>query len=132
MTQQSTLKRSWFWDRSVRFKILSTVVVMSVLFAGVGGAGGVVLWRAGNNLTEVNKLTGELQSNLNELRTLQTKSHLLIRRAAVENNPQVRQQLLTSLTWTDTSVAELIADVNTFPNRTPHSGMTSSPGGSHG
>lgn len=115
MTQQSTLKRSWFWDRSVRFKILSTVVVMSVLFAVVGGAGGVVLWRAGNNLTEVNKLTGELQSNLNELRTLQTKSHLLIRRAAVENNPQVRQQLLTSLTWTDTSVAELIADVNTFP-----------------
>lgn len=114
MTSQKKPRNSWFWDRSVRFKILSTVVVMSTLFAVVGGYGGIVLWRAGNNLTEVNNLTGVLQENLNELRTLQTKNHLLVRRAAAEGNPQVREQLMTSLAWTDTSVDELITEVNTF------------------
>ncbi|MBI9114599.1 methyl-accepting chemotaxis protein [Sanguibacter suaedae] len=109
------IRNGWFWDRPVGVKISASLLVMGIVFAGVGGTGAVALYRAGEHLDEVNTLTGELQSNLGDLRTAQATSHLLVRRAAGATDASVREQFLTSSAWNDRTVDELITVVETYP-----------------
>ena len=104
----------WFWDRPVAAKIGTSLVVMGVVFASVGGVAALALGRAADHLDEVNTLTGELQGDLGDLRAAQTTSQLLVRRAAAAPDEALRTQLLTSSAWNDTTVERLIADVEGF------------------
>ena len=106
--------RRWFWDRPVGLKIATSLAVMGVVFAVVGGMAAVALGKAGDNLRQVSVLTGDLQGGMGDLRAAQAQSHLLVRRAVgVADEPQ-RLQLLTSSDWNDRSVEVLINEVSSF------------------
>ena len=113
----TTTKRrvSWFWDRPVALKIAVSLLVLGGTFALVGGVGAVALYRAGQNLEEMSGLTGDLQSAMSELRTAQTRSHLLVHRAAEAPDDAVRTQLLTSSAWNDRDVAAQIDRIAAYP-----------------
>jgi methyl-accepting chemotaxis protein len=106
---------SWFWDRPVALKIAVSLLVMGGTFALVGGVGAVALWRAGQNLEQMSGLTGDLQSAMSELRTAQTRSHLLVHRAAEATDESVRTQLLESSAWNDRDVAAQIEAISDYP-----------------
>jgi methyl-accepting chemotaxis protein len=105
----------WFWDRPIGAKIATALVVMGTVFGLVGGAGAVALYRAGQHLQEMSALTGRLQSAMAELRTAQTRSHLLVHSAVEAPDSAVRAQLLTSSGWVDGNVARQIAVIEEFP-----------------
>jgi methyl-accepting chemotaxis protein len=113
----TTTKRraSWFWDRPVALKIAVSLLVLGGTFALVGGVGAVALYRAGQNLEEMSGLTGDLQSAMSELRTAQTRSHLLVHRAAEAPDDAVRTQLLASSAWNDRDVAAQIDRIAAYP-----------------
>ena len=104
----------WFWDRPVAAKIGTSLVVMGVVFASVGGVAALALDRAAGHLDQVNTLTGELQGDLGDLRAAQATSQLLVRRAAAAPDEALRTQILTSSDWNDSAVDRLIAEVETF------------------
>jgi methyl-accepting chemotaxis protein len=106
---------AWFWDRPVALKIAVSLLVMGGTFALVGGVGAVALWRAGQNLEQMSGLTGDLQSAMSELRTAQTRSHLLVHRAAEASDESVRAQLLESSAWNDRDVAAQIEAISHYP-----------------
>ena len=108
-------RASWFWDRPVALKIAVSLVVLGGTFAVVGGAGAIALFRAGQHLEEMSGLTGDLQSAMSELRAAQTRSHLLVHRAAEATDDSVRDQLLESSAWTDRDVAAQIDAISAFP-----------------
>jgi len=108
-------RAAWFWDRPVAVKIAVTLLVLGGTFAAVGGTGAVALYRAGQNLEEMSGLTGDLQTAMAELRTGQTRSHLLMHRAAEATDESLRTQLLTSSEWNDQDVAAQIDLINGFP-----------------
>ena len=108
-------RASWFWDRPVALKIAVSLLVLGTTFALVGGAGAVALFRAGQHLEEMSGLTGDLQSAMSELRTAQTRSHLLVHRAAEATDDSVREQLLQSSAWTDRDVAAQIEKIGDYP-----------------
>ncbi|GCE78092.1 methyl-accepting chemotaxis protein [Cellulomonas biazotea] len=108
-------RAAWFWDRPVALKVGASLVVMAVVFAVVGGIGGLALIRAGDNLERVRVLTGDLQGSMAELRTVQQTSHLLVRRATAAPDETLRTQLLTSSAWNDRRAAELIGTVDAYP-----------------
>ncbi|WP_258727253.1 methyl-accepting chemotaxis protein [Cellulomonas sp. NS3] len=85
------------------------------VFGLVGGAGGVALWRAGQNLEEMSGLTGQLQTAMAELRTAQARSHLLVRQQAGATDDVTRLQLTESQAWNDRDVERQIAAVADFP-----------------
>ncbi|MCC2307242.1 methyl-accepting chemotaxis protein [Cellulomonas chengniuliangii] len=109
------LRASWFWDRPIALKITASLLVLGATFALVGGTGAVALWRAGQNLEEMSGLTGRLQSSMSELRTAQTRSNLLVHRAAEATDPDTLAQLLTSSAWNDRVVDEQIALISEYP-----------------
>ncbi|MEV7973428.1 methyl-accepting chemotaxis protein [Cellulomonas sp. NPDC089187] len=111
----SRRRAAWFWDRPVAVKIAVTLLVLGGTFAAVGGVGAVALYRAGQNLEEMSGLTGDLQTAMAELRTGQTRSHLLMHRAAEATDEAIRQQLLTSSQWNDQDVAAQIDLIGGFP-----------------
>ncbi len=108
-------RASWFWDRPVALKIAVSLLVLGGTFALVGGVGAVALYRAGQNLEEMSGLTGDLQSAMSELRTAQTRSHLLVHRAAEATDESVRAQLLESAAWNDRDVAAQIDKIAGYP-----------------
>ncbi|MFS0700136.1 methyl-accepting chemotaxis protein [Cellulomonas sp. 179-A 4D5 NHS] len=108
-------RASWFWDRSVGTKITVAMLALVGVFGLVGGAGGVALWRAGQNLEEMSGLTGQLQTAMAELRTGQARSHLLVRQQAGAADDVTRLQLTESQAWNDRDVERQIAAVADFP-----------------
>lgn len=108
-------RTAWFWDRPVGVKIAAAIAILGVLFGIVGGAAGVALVRAGQNLDTVRELTEDLQGSMAQLRAAQTQSHLLVRRAAAATDESRREQLLTSQAWNDRTVDQLISAVSEFP-----------------
>ncbi|GIG37977.1 methyl-accepting chemotaxis protein [Cellulomonas pakistanensis] len=108
-------RASWFWDRPIALKIAVSLLVLGGTFALVGGVGAVALYRAGQNLEEMSGLTGDLQSAMSELRTAQTRSHLLVHRAAEATDESVRAQLLESSAWNDRDVAAQIDAIEVYP-----------------
>ena len=115
MSTTTKRRASWFWDRPVALKIAVSLLVLGGTFALVGGVGAVALYRAGQNLEEMSGLTGDLQSAMSELRTAQTRSHLLVHRAAEAPDDAVRTQLLVSSDWNDRDVAAQIAAIEAYP-----------------
>ena len=115
-TQTTTpaLERRWFMDRPIAVKIATSLLVLGVTFGIVGGAGGVALWRAAGHLQEMSQYTGTLQSALAELRTAQSRSHLLFVQAATAD-PATRAQILTTSDWLDGDVDRQIAIIDKFP-----------------
>jgi methyl-accepting chemotaxis protein len=109
------IRASWFWDRPIALKIAVSLLVLGGTFALVGGVGAVALYRAGQNLEEMSGLTGDLQSAMSELRTAQTRSHLLVHRAAEATDESVRAQLLESSAWNDRDVAVQIDAIEEYP-----------------
>ncbi|MGW6132144.1 methyl-accepting chemotaxis protein [Cellulomonas sp. NPDC055163] len=105
-------RAGWFWDRPVGAKIATSLVLMGVTFAVVGGGGALALQRAGDHLEAVRGLTDDLQGSLSELRTVQVQSHLLVHRAAEATDPGTREQLLTSSAWNDRAADRLIDQVS--------------------
>ncbi|WP_034634116.1 methyl-accepting chemotaxis protein [Cellulomonas cellasea] len=91
------------------------MLVLVGVFGLVGGAGGVALWRAGQNLEEMSGLTGQLQTAMAELRTAQARSHLLVRQQAGAADDVTRLQLAESQAWNDRDVERQIAAVADFP-----------------
>ncbi len=114
-SRERRLRASWFWDRPIALKITASLLVLGATFALVGGAGAIALWRAGQNLEEMSGLTGRLQSSMSELRTAQTRSNLLVHRAAEATDPDTLAQLLTSSAWNDRVVDEQIALISEYP-----------------
>ena len=108
-------RASWFWDRPIALKISVSLLVLGGTFALVGGVGAVALYRAGQHLEEMSGLTGDLQSAMSELRTAQTRSHLLVHRAAEATDESVRAQLLESSAWNDRDVAAQIDAIAAYP-----------------
>jgi len=108
-------RASWFWDRPIALKIAVSLLVLGGTFALVGGVGAVALYRAGQHLEEMSGLTGDLQSAMSELRTAQTRSHLLVHRAAEASDDAVRTQLLESSAWNDRDVAAQIDAIAAYP-----------------
>ncbi|QZN86163.1 methyl-accepting chemotaxis protein [Cellulomonas sp. C5510] len=108
-------RASWFWDRPVALKIAVSLLVLGGTFAVVGGVGAIALFRAGQHLEQMSGLTGDLQSAMSELRAAQTRSHLLVHRAAEATDDSVRAQLLESSAWTDRDVASQIDAISAFP-----------------
>ncbi|MBX9245152.1 HAMP domain-containing protein [Actinotalea ferrariae] len=106
---------AWFWDRPVAVKVGASLLVLGSVFAVVGGIGALALVRAGDNLATVRELTDDLQGSMSELRTVQQTSHLLVRRAAGAADDAQRTQLLTSAAWNDRRAAELITEVDAYP-----------------
>jgi methyl-accepting chemotaxis protein len=113
-TTPPALKRRWFMDRPIAVKIASSLLVLGVTFGVVGGAGGVALWRAAGHLEEMSEYTGTLQTALAELRTAQSRSHLLFVQAATAD-PATREQIMTTSKWLDGDVEKQIAIINGFP-----------------
>jgi len=107
-------KQSRYWNLPVGTKFATSIIVLSILFGIVGGTGGIVLWHTGNTLNQLNDLTGDLQSSLSEIRTLQTRNHLLVREAATAENESQRSQYLTTLAWTDQRIATLSEQISTY------------------
>ncbi|MBO9570461.1 MAG: methyl-accepting chemotaxis protein [Cellulomonas iranensis] len=102
-----TTHGGWFWNRPLRTKIVALLLFVGIAFAVVGGAGAVVLQRAGAHLEEMADLTNELQSSMAEIQVQQQRSHLLVRRA-VAADPATRDQLLTTVAWVDADVASRV------------------------
>ncbi|WP_286189513.1 methyl-accepting chemotaxis protein [Sanguibacter hominis] len=102
------VRLAWFWDRPVGVKFGVVMGVLAVVFGIVGGLGAFALQRAGSDMEEINLLSGELQKGFGDLRTAQDRSHLHIRRAALAQSSEERQQILTSTDWNDREVARLI------------------------
>jgi len=113
-TTTPALKRRWFMDRPIAVKIATSLLVLGVTFGVVGGAGGVALWRAAGHLEEMSQYTGTLQSALAELRTAQSRSHLLFVQAATAD-PATREQIMTTSRWLDGDVEKQIAIIDEFP-----------------
>ncbi|MBO1751287.1 methyl-accepting chemotaxis protein [Actinotalea sp. BY-33] len=109
------VRAAWFWNRPVAVKVGAAVAVLGLAFAVVGGLGAVALVRAGDNLATMQRLTGELQTSMAELRTAQAQSHLLVRRAASAPDDASREQVLTSSAWNDRTAADLIGTVSSYP-----------------
>ncbi|MBO3086666.1 methyl-accepting chemotaxis protein [Cellulomonas fengjieae] len=102
----------WFWDRTIGLKFATALVVLGTTFGLVGGAGAVALYRAGQNLEEMSVLTGRLQAAMAELRTGQTRSHLLVHQAAAD--AEDRDRLLAASASVDKDMARQIAVVEEF------------------
>ncbi|WP_034623683.1 methyl-accepting chemotaxis protein, partial [Cellulomonas sp. URHE0023] len=113
-TTSPALKRRWFMDRPVAVKIASSLLVLGVTFGLVGGASAVALFRAADHLQEMSEYTGKLQTALAELRTAQSRSHLLFVQAATAD-PATRAQIMTTSEWLDGDVERQIAIINEFP-----------------
>ncbi|MCR6688144.1 methyl-accepting chemotaxis protein [Cellulomonas sp.] len=116
MSEKPARRRAaWFWDRPIGVKFTVVLLVLGGSFALVGGAGGVALSRAADDLEQMSQLNTQLQRAFTTLQSEQQRSHLLVRRALAAD-PAARAQLLTSSEWIDGDAAAQIAVIATFPS----------------
>lgn len=108
-------KSQKFWDLNVGKKITAVVITLAGFFLVASLLAGATLFKSANSVKELNELTGVLQYEISEIRTQQSRNHLLIRQAAAAPTIELRTQYLTALKWSDAQIAEKAERVSAFP-----------------